>query len=393
MKITTKRRLIILVVFIFSIVAMLTLASFQQPQQKKPKTDRALFVEALTLQSETIQFEVISQGTVQPKISTSLSSEVSGRIIYISDHFVAGGMFEADEVLLRIDPTDYQVAVEQARALVKQRRLEYQGAKSLRKQGYRAESELASAEASLAAAKASLVKAEKNLDRTEIRLPFKGMVREKMADLGQYVNPGSKVAQTFSTETAEVRLPLTDKDLSFLNLGNAHNQSSDNPAQLPKLTLTAIQKGKLQQWQAHIVRTEGVVDERSRVTYAVAEVLDPYLRNQTLLAQDAEILPIGTYVSASIAGIKIDNIVKVPRKVLRGKNELLFIDDENKLRIRAVDILRTDDHFAYITKGVKDGEQIVLTSIGSPINGMLLRTEAQVDKPVTTEQSNQQEEK
>ncbi|NNJ71628.1 MAG: efflux RND transporter periplasmic adaptor subunit, partial [Enterobacterales bacterium] len=227
MKVTTKRRLIVVGIILTSLILMVVLASMKPEQAKRPDVDNSLLVETMTLSADTVRFEVASQGTVMPRITTALSAEISGQITYISDNFVAGGLFQANEVLLQIDPTDYQVAVTQAQALVRQRQIEYEGAKSLRKQGYRAESELASSEAALAAAKSSLVRAEKNLERTRISLPYKGLVREKVADLGQYVNPGSRLAVTFAIETAEVRLPLTDKDLAFLDLPNVYTPNID----------------------------------------------------------------------------------------------------------------------------------------------------------------------
>ena len=383
MKVTTKRRLIVVGIFIMSLIAMIALASMKPPQPKRPSVNNAPLVETMTLEPQTVSFEVRSQGTVRPRINTALSAEISGQITYISENFVAGGLFQANEVLLQIDPTDYQVAVTQAKALARQRQIEYEGAKSLRKQGYRAESELASAEAALAAAKSSLVRAEKNLERTRISLPYRGMVREKVSDLGQYVNPGSRLAVTFAIDTAEVRLPLTDRDLAFLDIPVMQTLSGD--AVFPEVTLSAQQKGQPTYWQAKIVRTEGVVDEASRVTYAVAEIIDPYQRNQTLIDTNATVLPIGTYVSALIEGVEMQNIIKVPRDVLRGANELLFVDDDNKLRIEGVNILRTDADYAYIDDVELTGRRISLTAIGSPINGMSLRTTD--DPPATEEQA------
>ena len=135
-----------------------------------------------------------------------------------------------------------------------------------------------------------------------------------------------------------------------------------------------MQRGEIRDWQAKIIRTEGVVDINSRVTFAVAEIIDPYKTNQTLAANSESVLPMGTYVSAEIAGIRIENLIKVPRSALRNQRQLLIVDDENKLRIRDVNILHTDDMYAYIDSGVETGERITLTAIEAPINGMRLRT-------------------
>jgi RND family efflux transporter MFP subunit len=310
---------------------------------------------------------------VRPRTETILSAEVSGAIVGISPKFIPGGVFEADEVLLRIDPTNYQVALEQAEALLAQRQIEFDGALKLRSQGYRAESEFASAAAALASAKAELVRAQRNLDRTRIRLPYAGMVRGKEADLGQYVSVGSRLGVTFATDVAEIRLPLTDQDLAFIDLPDVAEIAASGSGDGPTVTLSAEQHGRTTFWEGRIVRTEGVVDETTRVTYAVASVADPYRRN----AKDSvgAPLPIGTFVAARIEGTTVQDVLRIPRSAVRGNGQLVVVDDENRLEIRDVEILRADANFAYVQNGVAEGERISLTVIENPINGMRVRTE------------------
>jgi RND family efflux transporter MFP subunit len=335
-----------------------------------PRKERVVLdplVEVMVLEAMTANFAVQSQGTVMPRTETMLSAEVSGTITWISPKYVAGGVFEKDEVLMRIDPTNYEVALKQAEALVKQRQIEFDGAEKLRSQGYRAEAEYASAVAALATAEAELVRARRNLERTFIRLPYEGIVRAKEADLGQFVNPGTRLGVTFATDFAEVRLPLTDTDLAFIELPRTGALSdSDGPA----VVLSAVQRGRLTEWQAVIVRTEGVVDEKSRVTYVVARVADPYR-----LHGGGNELPVGTFVTATIQGTLAENIVRIPRTVVRGANQVVFVDEDDQIRIRAVDIARSDADFVYVRGGASPGERIVLTTLTSPINGMAVRTQ------------------
>jgi multidrug resistance efflux pump len=204
-----------------SAMAVLLSVGLREEPPKREIEDRALLVDVMKLDSSSVQFTVQSQGTVLPRTQTVLSAEVSGAIVEISPKFIAGGVFQPGEVLMRIDPTDYGVAVKKAQALLKQRQIEYDGASKLRSQGYRAEAELASAAAALASAEADVVRAKRNLERTNIQLPYEGMVLSKDADLGQFVNPGTRLGVTFATNYAEVRLPLTDQDLAFVELPDA----------------------------------------------------------------------------------------------------------------------------------------------------------------------------
>jgi RND family efflux transporter MFP subunit len=366
-----ERIALIVAILLVAVVVSLMLSFMRKEPPKKPLESLAMLVEVAKLEPVDARFPVRSQGTVRPRTETILSAEISGAIVDISPKFIPGGVFGANEVLMRIDPTNYKVAVTQAEALVRQRQIEYEGAKKLRSQGYRAESEYASAAAALATAEADLVRAKRNLERTYIRLPYAGMVRSKEADLGQFVNPGTRLGVTFATDHAEVRLPLTDRDLAFIDLPYAAEITATAEAPGPAVLLSAEQRGRLVEWPAQIVRSEGVVDESSRVTYAVAKVADPYA-----LQNDHVPLPMGTFVTASIEGVAIEGLLRVPRHALHGSNQLLFADDENTLRIRSVSIVRADAEYAYIDGGAEAGERVIVTAMESPINGMPVRTTA-----------------
>ena len=347
----------------------------RQEPPKREIDDRALLVDVMRLETLSAQLAVRSQGTVLPRTQTVLGAEVAGTIVEISPKFIPGGVFRPGEILLRIDATDYEVAVRQAQALVKQRRIEFDGASKLLQQGYRAEAEHASAAAALASAEAELVRAQRNLERTEIRLPYEGMVRSKDADLGQFVAPGTRLGVTFATDFAEVRLPLTDQDLAFVDLPEAAEIAEAGASEGPPVTLSATRMGKPATWQARIVRSEGVVDEKSRVTYAVARIDDPYRLHLEGLP-----LPVGTFVTADIAGRTMDDVIRVPRSALRAASQLLIVDDENRIRIRDVDVIRADARYAYIGAGAEAGERIAVSAIETPMNGMYVRT---TDRPET----------
>ena len=369
MKPVYRKWVVIPGLFIGAIAIAALLAQTKPEPPKKPPANLDPLVDVTELEQWVENFEISSQGTVRPRTETVLSAEVSGAITSLSPKFTAGGVFEKGEVLLRIDPTNYDVAVKKAEALLKQRQIEYDGASKLRTQGYRAESEYASAAAALAAARAELVSARRNLERTYIRLPYEGMVRSKDSDLGQFVTPGTRLGVAFATDYAEVRLPLTDRDLAFVDMPDTRDISRTGAAEGPGVRLSAVQKGKLKVWDARIVRSEGVVDEKSRVTYAVAQVDDPYS-----LHREGDPLPMGTFVAASIEGRAAIETLRVPRGAVRGSDELLVVNGDNRLEIRKVDILRADAWYAYIAGGAVAGERVVTSAIEAPTEGMLVRT-------------------
>lgn len=375
------RILLILGILVLAVVAAVAMVGLREDPPKKERVQLDPLVEVMVLETMTANFAVRSQGTVQPRTETILSAEVSGTISNISPKFIAGGVFQANEVLMRIDPTNYKVAVDQAEALVLQRQIEYDGAKKLKTQGYRAEAEYASAAAALATAKADQVRAKRNLERTFIRLPYEGIVRSKDSDLGQFVSPGTRLGVTFATDFAEVRLPLTDLDLAFVSLPEAAEVAESGGADGPDVVLSAVRKGQATEWLAQIVRTEGVVDEKSRVTYAVARIDDPYR-----LHSDGSVLPMGTFVTASIDGAAVSGVFRVRNPAVRGANQLLFVADDNTLYIRNVDVVRTDSEYSYI-RGATEGERIVTSALEAPIEGMAIRTagdETEIPSQVAT---------
>lgn len=365
------QKLLILVIIVAAILVATFMTMARPEPPKKERVDLAPLVEVLVLEPMTANFVIRSQGTVHPRTETILSAEVSGAIVEISPKFVAGGVFQPNEVLMRVDPTNYRVAVEQAEALVAQRQIEYDGSAKLLQQGYRAEAEYASAAAALASAKAELVRARRNLERTAITLPYQGIVRSKETDLGQFVNAGTRLGVVFAIDVAEIRLPLTDLDLAYIDLPGAGEVMQTGAAKGPHVTLSAVQKGRPVEWQAQIVRSEGIVDENSRVTYAVARINDPYQ-----LKGEGAPLPVGTFVSASIDGRQADGVMRIPRTLVRGSNQVVFAGDDDRLDIREIDIVRSDADYVYFRDGAEPGDRVVTTVIETPVNGMKIRTPA-----------------
>ena len=223
--------------------------------------------------------------------------------------------------------------------------------------------QLAEAQAGVQAAEAELQKAERDLERTRIKVPYDGLVRAKDADIGQFVAPGTRLGVTFAVDSAEIRLPLSAADVSFLELPSATNPQGI-PA--PPTTLIAEAAGGRRTWQGEIIRTEGVVDEQSRVTYAVARVIDPY--GVLGISEQAE-LPIGTFVRAEIQGRSAEGVVVLPRAVINSDNKVLVINDRDELEIREVEILRAEPQQVYVTNGVEEGEFVVTTRLDAPIPG------------------------
>ena len=257
------------------------------PIEPRPVELPGIRVHTVTLQEVTLT--VSSQGTVRPRTETQLVPEIAGQVIWVSPSFAAGGFFEEGEVLLRIDQYDYQQAVVTARSQVAQSTLrlaqEEAEAEVAREEwkelGAGAasaltlhEPQLVDAQAAVAAAEAALDRAMRDLDRAEIKAPYAGRIRQKSVDVGQFLTVGSSVATVYAIDTAEVRLPLPDAELAYLNLPLAYRGLGEQAG--PRVTLQANFAGSTHTWEGHIVRTEAEIDPVSRMVHVVVEVDDPY---------------------------------------------------------------------------------------------------------------------
>ena len=360
---------------------------------KAEAPDTAVAVKTQILQRTQAILSVESQGTVLPRTSTSLTSEVSGRVLRLSPHFVVGGVFKANDVLLQLDPTDYEVALQRANAklISMNAQLTFEQARGVQAEkewgmtGRPAEEApllalrkpyLEEARANVLQAEAEVKQAKLKLERATIRAPYAGMVAAKTVDIGQYVTVGKMLGETFAIDFAEVRLPLTKKDLSMMNSFSAADKKSHL-----EVSLRGSIDDSNQEWQAKLVRSEGVISQQNRAMYVVAQVDDPYgkLNTSTNNADRSYPLLMGTFVTAIIGGKTIEDAFAIPRHALLEGSKVALVDAEDRLRFRQVAPIFGDDRFYYVTSGIENGDEIIVSAMGVPIEGMKVRPDNVAD--------------
>ena len=381
----TKKILPVLII-VFASAAAWALVNARPEVATASIAPPALLVDVVQARRNPVTFSVQSQGSVAPRTQTTLVAEASGQIVEVSPAFVSGGFFRKDDVLVRIDPRNYESVVKRARAAVA--RAETQLATETATASYAKEDyarlqrlnpntgpasalalrkpQLSAAMAELQSAQADLEKAEGDLDRTVIRAPYDGLVRQKIADVGQYVNVGSQLAMTFAIDIAEVRLPITQNDLQYLDLTKLR-------AGLPlEVVLQTQLGGETVSWAAVITRSEGVFDADTRVLYLVAQVADPYGLQRD--AEGAQVpLMMGTFVSAQIAGRPGGDLFVVPRQSIYRGETIWLVDDDSTIRPARVDVVRADENFFYISDGLMEGDRYCATAVEQPLPGMKVR--------------------
>ena len=351
------------------------------PAVESEEPERVLTaVRVVHAKPKTLALRVKTQGTVAPRTESELIPQVSGPVVWVSPKLVSGGFFDEDEPLLRIDAQDYEAAVARARAALSRTRGEWSHASAerkrqeeLAKRDIGSDSQLSNARraarvgyANLSDAKVALEQAERDLGRTEIRAPFAGRVREERVDVGQFVSRGQSIATLYATDYAEIRLPVPDQQLAFLDLPGL-GRSSD--AEGPAVTLRARFAGAEHSWQGRVVRTEGEIDPQSRMVHVIARVEAPYAPSET----GRPPLAVGLFVKAEIDGRREEDVLVVPRVSLRDGDRVLVVDAEDRLQLRPAQVLRIDGDEVVLRARMGGDERIVVSNIQTAVEGMQVR--------------------
>lgn len=353
-------------------------ASKPQIERRKPlpptPTVRTIKVET-TSQPMIIQGE----GTVKPLKEINLVPQVGGKVIEVSPSLVNGGQFREGELLLRIDPIDYELAVILADAKVKNAQSKLELAKEeaaaareewrlLRKGSKREppplvakEPQLAAARAQLKADQANLRKARLNLERTKLKAPFDGRVSDENVDVGQYVTPGQPIASLYSINAAEIMVALEDDDLRWLHIPGFTD--GDGPGS--SATVRARIGGRDRTWLGEVVRAEGKIDERTRMITAVIRVMNPYVKKPPLVS--------GLFVKVDIEGTILEDVAVIPRFAMRENSTVWVVEGNGRLAFRKIDIAGIQGDNCLVQSGLNTGDLVVTSSMQVVTDGMAVQ--------------------
>lgn len=373
--------------------AVVLMTSKPEVETRPPETPPPL-VRVMEVTPRTVDLTVESQGTVEPRTVTQLTAQVAGTVQWVSPSFADGGQFSAGQPLVRIDPRDYQLAVQQAEGQLAQARtlLERERAEAaVATEEWRElgdggpapplvlrEPQLAEARATLEAAEARVTQARIQLQRTTVTAPYAGRVRERQADVGQAVAAGTPLGTVYATDFVEISLPVPVAELEYLNVSYDGDMEGG-----PDVELTAQFAGRLRTWRGRVVRTGGDISQDSRMVELIARVDEPF--GAAARAAGAPLAP-GLFVEARIEGSTLQNAVLVPRSALRntgrwrdGEPAEIPVVEGDRLRFRQVRIARLAGDQAVLTSGLGPGDLVVVSPLEAPVDGMEVRAERQAD--------------
>ncbi len=369
-----KQLIMVFIVFALAAFATYKLKASRKPQHKiKPKAVAPL-VEAIKVKPQTVNILINGYGQVRPIHEAQIVAQVSGEILSLSIN--DGDFFKKGQELVVIDPRDYELALESAKAKIAAAKvkLELEKAEALvAKQEWQELNpdkepssdlvfrvpQIKNAQANLLSGESALAKAKLDLERTKILAPFDGRVVKKIADLGQYVTRGSPIATVYSSDSLEIDVPLENSKLAWIKAGEDGS----------KVIVHTKFAGKNSSWTGKLVRTAGKIDPMTRLVHVFVEVDNPFEET------DANVmLTPGMFVELDIQGKVLENAFVVPRRAIRGRDSVWVVKD-GKLDIRKVVIAMSNKDFSYVTDGLNDSDIVVTSTIEAAVNGMQLRCE------------------
>lgn len=350
---------------------------------EKPAEVVPPLVEVVPIVPRRHQMRVFTHGTVSARTESELVPEVSGRAVWVSPQLVSGGFFEQGDALLEIEPVDYEVALERARAAVARAESEHARAlkeldrlRGLTSRGIASQSQLDDAErgervaaASLRECRAAVAQAERDLERTTLRAPYTGRVRRANIGVGQFVSRGVPVASLYAIDRAEIRLPIADEELAFIELPLLRRGDGAS-REGPPVVLRAQFAGVEHQWVGRVVRTEGEIDMRSRMVNVVAVVDDPYAAGNSRVPP----LAVGMFVEAEILGKEVDDAVVASRAAMRDRDHVLVVDADDRMRLRRAQVIRRERRDIVLAAATfQPGDRIVSSAVETAVDGMRVR--------------------
>ena len=374
-------------VLVLGAAAAFMLASSRATPERRPNERVAPLVDTVVATRANAAIPIAGHGTVRPRIEVELAAQVSGRIVATDPSFASGSVFPARAVLVRIDPSDFELlvqraAAEVAKAEVRVQTEEAEAALATREWGelYPGQDppsplvvrgpQVAQARAELDAASANLAKAKLDLARTAISVPFTGRVISESVDVGQLVMAGQPIGRVYGTDVLEVPIPLDDRDLQWLAMPTGDSTTG------VECDVTVDFAGTRHRWAGRIVRTEGV-DAQSRLVTLVAAVED------ALEPGRPPLLP-GMFVDVEIRTAVLEDAIALPRQAVRSGDAVWLVRD-GRLFIQPVTVARTTRDLAYVVGGLEAGAEVVLSTLEGVTDGMAVRTSAPAavgDEPV-----------
>ncbi len=408
----------VVIVLVAALVIAVLLVTLKPEAERRVPVEKGRLVEVMPAKAEKINMLIEAYGTVRPREALKIIAQVRGQIIAVDPSFEEGSFIRKGQLLIQIDPRDYELEVEhrqvqilQVQAEVKRLEQEVRNLKNRikiarsdtalakkevvrikrlaekkvvsqsnfdrteqkylasfeRLQGLKNQLALTGPQkeqlnAQLAMARVMLKEARLALERTKITAPFDGWVLEKTIETGQHVNAGQYLGRIYYAGQLETEVNISVKDLKWFPAGLRDLVSLET-------TITFENDGTRYHWKGRVTRVKAQMEEKTRTLPVVVEIDAPV---DAAANPNSHLLRPGVFVTVSIKGREVENAYVLPRHVVHDE-DMVYIVDADRLRIQPVRVLRAYKDKVVISKGLVDGDLIVKTPLPSAMEGMRVR--------------------
>ena len=374
------------------VMAFVLVATKEEPPRAEKPLEGTL-VEVIQIDTKRHEVDLYAKGTVVPAMEVVLQAELGGRVIWQSPELVAGGRFKAGQPILRIDPRDYELAVESYRSQVNRAKLDLtmearRGEVAKREWNAfgemdvtdeqralaQREPQLESTRLAMKAAQSALKKAQLDLSRTTIRAPFNAMVVTESVDPGQLISPQTAVARLVGTDEYHVQVSVPVSALR-----SARVRTDDDPGSDAQIVQRVGQETI--ERRGEVIRQFPDLDPGGAMARLLVNIDNP-------LGERGDLpLLLGSFVDVSIGAQPIDDAIRLPRVALRNGRNVYVMNEQDLLEIREVQIAWTEPDAVLVTGGLETNDRVITSRIPTPVPNMLLRTAEPVVEPSLAEPS------
>ncbi|MBD3225718.1 MAG: efflux RND transporter periplasmic adaptor subunit [Caldithrix sp.] len=388
-----KKTLLISATILFISVIITTLIFSTEPEATSEGATKktAMLVDVIEVQKGEFQPLIVAMGTVEPAQDIILSPRVGGEIIKRSTSFIPGGIVRKGEIMLQIDPADFQNTLKRHQSDLRQATADLNiemGRQNVARKDYQLLDEVLSAEnealvlrkpqlnaarAEVEAARAVVKQAKLELERTNIRAPFDAHVLSRNVNVGSQVAPGDNLGHIVGLDTYWVVVTIPQSKLRWISFSYSAGQKG---AEVRIQNRTAWPAGDFR--TGYVYKWIGALQDGTRMARILVTVDDP-LAHKSASTQLPRLM-IDAFVEARIKGKKLNDVIRVNRDYIR-KNNTVWVMKNHKLRIKDLSIIVRDQEYAYIQEGLVDGDSIVTTNLTTVVDGARLRLSGRQPRP------------
>jgi len=381
---------LVLVILGIGAFAFVTLKlSKPEPERKEPP-DPSTVVRIVRAETATEPITIRAMGTVIPARKVEVYPEVGGRIVKQNEDLVPGGRIPRGQLVVRIDPRDYNLALTQQAAVVTKAEMdlaEEQARKEVAEREWALiadevrpseagkklalrEVQLEAAEASLESAKSGLSKARLARSRTTIKAPFNALVTEEYVDKGQLVGPSTRIATLVDADAFWVRVSVPVDRLPWIALPDKQGEGGSTARIVQRVAegVEVVREGR-------VVKLLGDLEPQGKMARLLVEIRDP-LGLEAGKGEGELPMLLGAYVDVDIRGPMLAGVISLPRAALRDKDQV-WLKQDGKLSIRDVDVVWTTEDRVFVRGDLAEQGEVVVSRIAAPVEGMPLRLDGE----------------